>query len=95
VTWLYFKHSHQKYLTSLSLIVGQKWFERFRQASGLQGKAEECQVNTLIYTMGDKADDDLLSSFGLCDEDQKKHSTVKEKFDSYFVKQQNLIFESN
>ena len=65
-----------------------KWirrFERFRQASGLQGKAEESQLNTLIYTMGDKADD-LLSSFGLSNEDQKKYLTVKEKFDGYFVK---------
>ena len=72
-----------------------KWirrFERFCQAPGLQGKAEESQVNTLIYTMDDKADD-LLSSFGLSDEDQKKYSTVKEKFNGYFVKRRNVMFE--
>ena len=72
-----------------------KWirrFERFRQASGLQDKAEKSQVNTLIYTMGDKADD-LLSSFGLSDEEEKKYSTVKAKFDGYFVKRRNVIFE--
>ena len=37
-----------------------KWlrrFERFRQASGLTDKSEEAQVNTLIYCMGDRADD--------------------------------------
>jgi len=37
-----------------------KWirrFERFRQASGLSEKSEENQVNMLVYSMGDKADD--------------------------------------
>ena len=65
-----------------------KWiwrFERFCQASGLDTKGQESQVNTLIYTMGDKADD-ILFSFGLSDEDQKKYSVVKNKFDNYFVK---------
>ena len=39
-----------------------KWirrFERFRQASGLSGKPDADQVNTLIYSMGDEADDIL------------------------------------
>ena len=47
-----------------------KWirrFERFRAASGLEEKGEEVQVNTLIYTMGEKADD-IFQSFGLTDE---------------------------
>ena len=39
----------------------------------------------LIYTMGDEADD-ILSSFGLSDNNQKKYSVVKDKFDNYFVK---------
>ena len=41
-----------------------KWirrFERFRQASGLASKSEENQVNTLMYSMGDEADDNLAS----------------------------------
>ena len=67
-------------------------FERFRQASGLETKGQESQVNTLIYTMGDKADD-ILSSFGLSEDDQKKYSVVKDKFDGYFVKRRNVIFE--
>ena len=50
------------------------------------------QVNTQIYMLGDKVDD-LLSSFGLSDNDQKKYSTVKEKFEDYFVKWRNVIFE--
>ena len=42
-----------------------KWirrFERFREASGLSSKPDERQVNTLIYSMGDKADDILNCS---------------------------------
>ena len=42
-----------------------KWsrrFERFRQASGLAKEEEESQINTLIYAMGDQADD-ILNSF--------------------------------
>lgn len=39
-----------------------KWirkFERFRLASNLNASSEENQVNTLIYCMGDEADDIL------------------------------------
>ena len=41
-----------------------KWsrrLERFRQASGLAEEEEESQINTLIYAMGDQADDILIS----------------------------------
>ena len=50
-----------------------KWirqFECFRQASGLQTKSQESQIDTLIYTMGDQVDDISLS-FQLSDQDQK------------------------
>ena len=73
----------------------EKWicrFDRFRLASGIHKKEEASQVNTLIYSMGDRADD-ILQSFRLTDEDSKKYKTVKEKFDSYFVKRHNTIFE--
>ena len=40
-------------------------FERFRQPSGLaKEEEEESQINTLIYPMGDQADD-ILNSFKL------------------------------
>ena len=65
-------------------------------ASGLlqnsQEKSEETQVNTLIYTMGDEADD-ILRSFKLEEADGKKYSTVKEKFETFFVKRRNVIYE--
>jgi len=72
-----------------------KWirrFERFRTASGLNNRDEEAQVNTLLYTMGEKSDD-ILSTFDLSGENAKKFNAVKEKFDSYFIKRRNTIFE--
>jgi hypothetical protein len=72
-----------------------KWirrFERFRIASGLASRDDEAQVNTLIYAMGDEADD-ILRSFTLSEEDRKNYATVKAKFDSHFVQRRNVIFE--
>ena len=62
-----------------------KRFERFRQASELATKSEERQVNTLVYSMGDKAED-ILRSFNLTADDAKSYATVKEKFEAHFVK---------
>lgn len=72
-----------------------KWirrFERFRSASGLSEKSQEVQVNTLIYSMGDEADD-ILRSFELTEAQTKEYATVKGKFESHFVKRRNVIFE--
>jgi hypothetical protein len=71
-----------------------KWkrrFERFRVASGLTSRSEEEQVNTLIYFMGDSADDILLS-FGLSVENAKKYSEVLQKFENFFVARRNVIY---
>ena len=71
-----------------------KWFwrfQQFRQASGLNDKSSENQVNTLVYTMGDVADD-ILSSFDLSDDEKKNYDTIVEGFKRYFVKR-NVIFE--
>ena len=72
-----------------------KWarrFERFRKASGLDSKAEEVQVNTLLYSMGDTADD-VLRSFKLSEEDAKHYETVVGKFEQHFVRRRNVIYE--
>ena len=72
-----------------------KWFHRFerlRSVAGLSEKAGEVQINTLIYTMGPDADD-ILRSFKLLAEDEKKYDMVKDKFESHFVKRRNVIFE--
>ena len=72
-----------------------KWirrFERFRCASGLDKKDKGIQVNTLVYCMGDEADD-ILGSFHLSTEEKAQYDVVKEKFEGYFVKRRNVIFE--
>ena len=45
-----------------------------------------------MYCMGDKAED-LLQSFNLMDEEAKKYSTVKSKFENHFVKRCNMIYD--
>ncbi len=67
-------------------------FERFRMATELDKKDEEKQVNALIYTMGDEADDILLS-FNLSAEDLKRYETVKNKFENHFIAKRNIIYE--
>ena len=49
-------------------------------------------MNTFIYSMGDEADD-ILWSFSLSDDDQKKYDIVKQTFENHFVKRRNVIFE--
>ena len=61
-------------------------------ASGLSEKSSENQVNTLVYTMGDSADD-ILASLGLTEEEKKTYDTVVAKFQGHFVKKRNVIFE--
>ena len=65
-----------------------KWirrFERFRIASGLAEKGEEMQVNILIYSICDEANN-ILRSLDLTQEDRKKYCPVKDKFDGHFLK---------
>ena len=57
-----------------------KWirrFERFRCTSGLDKKGQDIQVNTLMYCMGDEADD-ILGSFQLSSED-KENTTLSKR----------------
>ena len=69
----------------------EKWirrFDRFHMSSGLAKKSQSDQVNTLIYSMGDQAED-ILFSFRLSEEEAKTYSTVVEKFQNYFVRQKH------
>lgn len=67
-------------------------FERFRIATELDKKPEEKQVNSLIYTMGDEADD-IITSVGLSQEEMKSYENVKSKFENHFIAKRNVIFE--
>lgn len=72
-----------------------KWirrFERFRIASSLELQPEENQVNTLIYTMGDEAED-IVTSLRMTEEEASAYNTVKEKLERHFVVRRNIIFE--
>ena len=72
-----------------------KWirrFERYRLASGLDGKPDAMQVNALVYTMGDEASD-IMAGFGLTEEEREVYQTVKTKFYEHFVVRRNTIFE--
>ena len=42
--------------------------------------------------MGDQADD-ILRAFNLSKKDAKKYNIIKNKFDGYFIKRRNVIFE--
>ena len=51
----------------------QKWkhrFDQYRYASGLASGSEQQQVCTLLYCLGEQADD-ILSSTGISEENQK------------------------
>ena len=67
-------------------------FEQFYLASGLSGEAEENQVSTLLYCMGEDADDTLTSTNIITDEYQQ-YQTIIVKLDGFFQVQRNVIFE--
>ena len=67
-------------------------FERFRKVTGLDRKHGANQVNTLIYSMGEEADD-IVIAFGLDAEEVEQYELVKNKFESHFVVKRNVIFE--
>ena len=73
-----------------------KWKRRFEQyfhASGLAAsKDEERQVSTLLYCLGEEADD-VLSSTNISTEERAKYGDVMAKFDEYFKVRKNVIFE--
>jgi len=69
----------------------KKRFLRYRLASKLTKESGEVQVATLIYCMGNDAEN-IYETFGLSDDEQKNVMRVLEKFDDHFVPQRNVIF---
>ena len=70
----------------------KKRFEQFRVASGLSKEDEPRQVSTLLYCLGEEADD-VLTSTNIKDDDRKKYDAVIAKFDAFFQVRKNVIFE--
>lgn len=68
-------------------------FVRYRTATKLTEEDGTVQVSTLIYTMGNEAEN-IYKSFVFNDrESRDDFDTVLKKFDDYFVPQTNIIHE--
>ena len=71
-----------------------KWirrFERYRHASGLINKSAREQVSTLLYAMGECADDILLTKS--ITEETASYDEVKKALDDHYAARQNVIVE--
>ena len=63
-----------------------KWkrrFEQYRIASGLAKEDDERQVSTLLYCLGEEADD-VLTSTNITVESRKKFADVLQEFNEFF-----------
>ena len=72
-----------------------RWYRRFNQfrlASGLSEEDKARQVCTLLYCMGETAED-VLSSTDITDDEKKDYNAVIKKFDAFFKVRKNVIFE--
>ena len=72
-----------------------KWkrrFEQYRIASGLAKEDDEHQVSTLLYCLGEEADD-MLTSTNITVDSWKKFVDVLQKFNEFFKVRKNVIFE--
>ncbi|CAB4011562.1 Transposon Ty3-I Gag-Pol poly [Paramuricea clavata] len=71
-----------------------KWirrFERYRIASGLNNKSDAEQVSTLLYAMGECADD-ILKTLQI-DEDKASYEEVKSALENHFSDRRNVLVE--
>ena len=69
-----------------------KHFEQYRLASGLSKDSDTRQVNTLLYCLGEEAED-VLSSTNISEEDKEEYSKVLEKLNGFFKVRKNVILE--
>ena len=71
-----------------------KWlhrFDRYRVASELNNKSQTEQVSTLLYAMGDSADD-ILQTLRL-DEGTVSYEEIKKSLNDHFAERRNVIVE--
>ncbi|CAL9685243.1 unnamed protein product [Knipowitschia caucasica] len=68
-------------------------FARFRSASKLSLEDADVQVSTLIYAMGNEAENIFKTFTFTEEEDENDYETVLEKFDEYFIPKRNTIHE--
>uniref|UniRef100_A0A3B3CEF0 Gypsy retrotransposon integrase-like protein 1 n=1 Tax=Oryzias melastigma TaxID=30732 RepID=A0A3B3CEF0_ORYME len=73
----------------------EKWirrFERFRIASNLNASSEENQINTLIYCMGDEADD-VMRGLSVPADRRGTYQGVRDGFQAFFIVKKIVIYE--
>ena len=58
-------------------------FKQFRYASGLSQESGQWQVSTLLYCLGQDADD-VLHSTNIAEDKRKDSQAIVAKFDSFF-----------
>uniref|UniRef100_A0A8C6LL46 Uncharacterized protein n=1 Tax=Nothobranchius furzeri TaxID=105023 RepID=A0A8C6LL46_NOTFU len=73
-------------------LTGNERFERFRVASNLDSSTDVNQVNTLVYCMGDEAND-MLRGLDLMGAQRQRYDAVKLRFDRFFVPRKNVIYK--
>ncbi len=69
-----------------------KRFDQFRLASGLSDASPQRQVSTLLYCLGQDAED-TLQSMNATAEDRASYDSLRAKFDTFFQVRRNIIFE--
>ena len=58
-------------------------FEQFRLASDLADESDDRQVSTLLYCMGEEAED-ILASTNITEADWRKYGAVIKQYDDFF-----------
>ena len=69
-----------------------KRFDRYWNATGLKDKSGTVQVSTLVYSMGNRAED-ILTLMSLSQEDAADYDIVIQRFDQHFLEKRNVIYE--
>ena len=84
--------------TPFSFVNSEEWpkwklrFEQYRHASGLVEKDEQRQVSTLLYCLGEEAEE-VLNTTRISDDNRKKYQKIIREFDKYFRVKKNMIYE--
>ena len=70
----------------------KKHFQQFRLVSGLSEDSNAKQVSTLLYCMGQDAEETLVST-NISAADREQYDRVLAQFDSFFKVRWNVYFE--
>ena len=73
-------------------VLWQPRWSRFRTVSKLNTEDESVQIDSLIYSMGSRAES-IFSSLGLGEEEVGVYNAVKQAFEEYFSTRRYIIYE--